>query len=81
MNDETKTGANNEVASIELLCPLCGFNAGHQNQIVAASKLDLHIRLGHTTDEINSAVDDGRVSESGGKFGVGHNKSISRNDN
>lgn len=62
-----------EIAPTVLSCPLCGWKASHSIAAVAAGKLDIHIRYGHTTDEINGAVDDGQVSELNGKFGVGQN--------
>ena len=75
---ERETSGGIEITSTALLCPLCGWKAEHRIAAVASGKLDIHIRYGHTTDEINGAVDNGRISEIGGKFGVGHNSVLDR---
>ena len=73
--NEQNTDGGEAVPCISLLCPLCGWCASHDIAVVAAKKLDIHIRCGHTTDEINAAVDDGQLSEINGKFRVEHNVS------
>ena len=38
-------------------CPICGWSCGNQSQ------MSVHIKIGHTEDEVNEAVDDGRIVE------------------
>lgn len=77
---ERGTSGGMEITSTVLLCPLCGWESAHRIAAVAAGKLDIHIRYGHTTDEVNGALDDGRVSEVNGKFGVGLNAGVDRQE-
>ncbi len=69
---DTRTGrcVMQGVESKELTCPICGWISKHDNTTVAVGKLHIHISYGHTRDQINAAVDDGRLWEINGKFGI-----------
>jgi len=41
----------------DFVCPLCKWTCSNQNQ------MSVHIKFGHSQDEINEAVDDGRIIE------------------
>ena len=51
--------------SDSILCPICRWES---KDPVKEGKLDLHIKYGHTEDEINAAVDDGRLIEINNEF-------------
>lgn len=40
-----------------LKCPLCGWATRSKNV------MNVHIKVGHTEEEVNGAVDDGRIIE------------------